>query len=187
MKAHSMFGSRGPLLAPEDTTGGGGAPAESEAPGEEAGSVTMTLKEFNSQMAAARRSGQGKAPRAAERGLSPIDQLTATVSELAKIVATREAPTTAAPTQATTGLPIATAATPASAPQAPSGAVNPASSGGLTDLWNLSREQLSQMGPSGVRRAFDAILDQHRVMSGAARLPTVPFPMVRISEERKGR
>lgn len=63
---------------------------------------------------------------------------------------------------------------PASAPQAPSGSVNPVTHGGIVDLFNLTPAQLAQLGPPGVRAALDQIRTHHAQSSGLARLPRVP-------------
>lgn len=73
--------------------------------------------------------------------------------------------------------PAAPVAPPAAAPSAPT-KVDPLTSGGLVDLFHLSPAQLDQLGPSGVREAFEKALEAGNQRSGAP-------PRPRIGERRK--
>lgn len=63
---------------------------------------------------------------------------------------------------------------PAAAPAASGGPVNPVTTGGIIDLFQLSHAQLQQLGPAGVRAELDKIRNLHHQQSGLARLPRVP-------------
>jgi hypothetical protein len=60
----------------------------------------------------------------------------------------------------------------ASAPAAPN-KVDPLTSAGLVDIWNLSPQQLDAMGPQGLREHFEKALQIGHQMSGA---PPKPKP-----------
>jgi hypothetical protein len=60
------------------------------------------------------------------------------------------------------------AKTGAAAPTAPSGPVNPMTSGGgMLDIFNLSTEQLDQLGPQGLRGEYEKILAVGAQRAGA--------------------
>lgn len=61
---------------------------------------------------------------------------------------------------------------PAAAPTVPS-AVNPMTSGGLTDIFNLSGDQIEQLGPQGMRAEFEKIITAGRRNSGAPPRPVM--------------
>lgn len=61
---------------------------------------------------------------------------------------------------------------PASAPLSPS-RVDPVTAGGLVDIWNLSLEQVNQLGPDGIRAEHEKILAAANRKSGAPPLPKV--------------
>lgn len=81
---------------------------------------------------------------------------------------TKPAPTT--PNQAA---PVEQPKPPATAPSAPT-KVDPLTSGGLIDIWNLSDQQLNQLGPSGVRAAYEQALKIGQQQQGAPTRPRVP-------------
>ncbi len=73
---------------------------------------------------------------------------------------------TNAPTPGATAAP----APPASAPSAPA-KVDPMTSSGLVDNFNLSPQQFDQLGPAGLRTHFEKILSVGHQMQGAPRQP----------------
>ena len=62
---------------------------------------------------------------------------------------------------------------PAAAPNTP-GRVDPITSGGLVDIFNLTHQQLADLGPHGLRVEFEKITAAGSRMSGAPTRPTVP-------------
>lgn len=77
--------------------------------------------------------------------------------------------TTTTPNSGTTTDPGKTAAT---APSTPA-KVDMPTSGGLTDIWNLSLEQVKQLGPAGLRVEQEKIIAHARASSGAPPVPKV--------------
>lgn len=69
--------------------------------------------------------------------------------------------------------PQSTRAAPVTAPSAPS-KVDPMTSHGLTDIFNLPESALQQLGPQGLRAEFEKILQVGRNMNGAPPLPKRP-------------
>ena len=64
----------------------------------------------------------------------------------------------------------ATPVPPASAPSAPA-KVDAMTSSGLVDIFNLSADQVAQLGPSGLRTQFEKILSVGHQMQGAPQRP----------------
>jgi hypothetical protein len=65
------------------------------------------------------------------------------------------------------------AKTGAAAPTAPSGPVNPMNSGGMVDIFNLSAEQIDQLGPAGLREHHEKNLAVGSQRAGAPPRPRV--------------
>jgi hypothetical protein len=61
----------------------------------------------------------------------------------------------------------------AAAPTAPSGPVNPITSGGVVDIFNLSVAQLDQIGPAGLRAEYEKIVAVGNARAGAPPVPKV--------------
>jgi len=79
-------------------------------------------------------------------------------------------PNMTAPPSSTTGDPATAVTPPASAPNAPV-KVDPMTSGGLVDIFNLSAAQLQQLGPRGLRTHFEKALEVGNQLSGAPPRP----------------
>ena len=54
------------------------------------------------------------------------------------------------------------------------GAVSPATQQGLLDIFNLNHQQIQQLGPNGMRQAFEAALSVGLEQAGVPRRPTTP-------------
>jgi len=64
-------------------------------------------------------------------------------------------------------------AKPVAAPNTP-GRVDPITSGGLVDIWNLTPQQLTDLGPSGLRAEFEKIQAAGSRAAGAPPRPKTP-------------
>jgi len=73
----------------------------------------------------------------------------------------------------TNGNTVDPAKTGAAAPVAPVGSVNPMTSGGMIDIFNLSAEQLDQLGPAGLREAYEKNIAIGNQRAGAPPRPRV--------------
>lgn len=62
---------------------------------------------------------------------------------------------------------------PGAAPNA-GGKVNPTTSGGLVDIFNLSMDQVIQLGPQGLRQHHEKNLEAARMRDGAPPIPKMP-------------
>jgi hypothetical protein len=82
--------------------------------------------------------------------------------------------TTPAASAATTTAPETPRAPVATMPQAPTGAVNPITSGGLVDLFSMSVAQLQQLGPAKVRTELEKMWAQGNATNGAPQRPKAP-------------
>lgn len=79
---------------------------------------------------------------------------------------------TTPPPQPPTGSPTEGAKPPLGAPRPPE-RVDPHTSGGLLDIWNLPLDQVTKMGPAGLRAEFEKHLAIAAQSSGAPPLPKV--------------
>jgi hypothetical protein len=77
------------------------------------------------------------------------------------------------PIATTNGSTTDPAKTGAAAPTAPSGPVNPMTSGGMVDIFNLSAEQIDQLGPAGLREHHEKNLAVGSQRAGAPPRPRV--------------
>lgn len=236
-----MFGSRGPLLSPEDGNGAGATGGETTststttttgtpgtAPAGAGGEKLLTQAQVNALVAQARREGRESAaqqtpppqtttqpkattPPAGEAQpmtAEAVQQLmqreraftraTATAGLSEKQLARMEAAfnaekpadvaawsagyledmgfakpsTTQTTTQTTNGSTQTGQTPPAAAPMIP-GASATGTAGGLTDIWNLSADQIEQLGPEGIRAEHEKILAHANKRSGAPPVPRV--------------
>lgn len=124
------------------------------------GTVTLTIAELNSQLAAARRSGEGKAAQRAERGPTAIERIEASMATLAETVGKLAQPT--APEQRPA---------PAAAPSAPTAHTLPTSHTGIVDIFQPGVAE--KIGPHETRRALEALWAIGADRDGQPRRPTV--------------
>ncbi len=80
--------------------------------------------------------------------------------------------TTTTPASTTTTNAVTNETRPAVAPNTP-GRVNPVTSGGLVDIWNLSPDELSNLGPAGLRTEFEKLTNAANRLAGAPPRPKV--------------
>ena len=150
-------------------------PADDDA-GEE-GSITLSLAQYQSEMAKARKSGERRAANRAGAPASPsggsrLDKLEGAVSMMASIME-RLAPS-AAPAQTAPAPTVApTTPPPAAAPSAPVPHALPTAMG-MVDIWNMTATQIDQAGPSGIRAEFEKHLEVGRRSKGAPPQPQPP-------------
>jgi hypothetical protein len=144
---------------PDDDDNSGGSGGDSE-------TVTMTRAEFNSRMAAARRTTNNStrsAPAASPDNIADIVSRT-----VAATLQAMQPQQTAQPQQQQPQVQTA-------APASSAGSrVDPITSGAIVDIWKLSPAQLDQLGPSGVRREYERHLAEGARRSGAPRVPQHP-------------
>lgn len=124
------------------------------------GTVTLTIAELNSQLAAARRSGEGKAAQRAERGPSAIERIEASMATLAESVA--KIVPGAAPEQRPA---------PAAAPHAPSAHTLPTNPHGVPDIFMPGIAE--KIGPHETRKALETLWAIGADAAGQPRRPTV--------------
>lgn len=98
----------------------------------------------------------------------PLNQRSTWLEEKAK----RLMPTQTTSPAATTSI-AGAEQKPAAAPNTP-GRVDPITSGGLVDIWNLTPQQLSDIGPQGLRVEFEKHLSAGERMSGRPTRPKAP-------------
>jgi hypothetical protein len=77
-------------------------------------------------------------------------------------------------TQPNTPVPKDTATPPAAAADRAPSKVDPLTSGGLVDIWNLSPAQIDQLGPSVLREHFEKALNVGNQRMGAPPKPRIP-------------
>jgi len=166
--------------------------------GDPEGSITMSLAQYNRELAAARRTGERRGARAGDSGGvggggvggsgaagggggggggggSRLDRIEGALERLSGLLAQGGAPAGAAAqgagAQAAASAPTATPV--AAAPAAPVRHDLPTNAG-IVDIWNLKPEQLDQLGPAGVRAEFEKHLQLGHKQMGAPPVPKLP-------------
>jgi hypothetical protein len=121
--------------------------------------VTVTQERLNQMMAKARAQGRGeRVERTSTREPSRLDRIEGALEKLAGAMAPQPQPD-----PARSG---------AAAPRAPTGAVNPYSHGGLTDLWSMDVATLDALGPQGIRKIHEQALEAASNLRGVPRKPS---------------
>ncbi len=142
--------------------------------GDPDGTITLPIKTYNANMAAARR---GDAP-ARSSSSDRLDRIEGALDKLVGVLSGQAAPqaTPSSAPAAPTPPPVA------AAPSAPASHNIPTSMG-LPNLWAMTSGQIDQMGPDGVRRTLEEAWRIGHKMAGAPARPEPPGSVKSLESE----
>lgn len=165
------FGRRAPLLAPDDGGGGGGGGGEKMIPQSQVNALIGAARREEREKAGGGGGGVGGQP------AYTLDQLKELAGVLGIMMPGAGGPG-AGGAAAGGGAAQQQQPPPAAAPHGNYGAHhNPSGIGaanGLTDIFNLSIDQIDALGPEGLRAEHEKIIDRAHRSGGRPRVPGTP-------------